>query len=219
MAIQQIGLRAVFDIGGFASNVNSYINSINIINNANSALAANSRTLGTALSAGIGGAIGAGAITALTQLGGALRSVGQDVFETLKFFEQLTFSLETMFAVQGKNAGEFETVADGIGKTSDAAQEYLFWLQDLAIFSPFTTEQIATGDQLLQVYRFTAQEAAALTKLFVDYASAAGKTPEQLNRISLAVGQIRTEGRLLARDALQLTQAGIPIYDFLAQYT
>lgn len=219
MAIQQVGLRAVFDIGGFASNVNAYINHLKIVQNANSQLASSSRNLGTAVSAGIGGAIGAGAITALSQLGGAIRQVGQDVFETLRFFEQLTFSLETLFAIQGKNAGQFESVAEGIGQTSEAAQEYLLWLQDLAIFSPFTTEQIAVGNRLLQVYRFTANEAAALTQLFVDYASAAGKTPEELNRISLAVGQIRTAGRLLARDALQLTQVGIPIYDFIADYT
>lgn len=219
MAVQQVGLRAVFDVSGFASNVSAYIRNLNIVQNANSQLAASSRSMGTAVSAGIGGAIGAATIAALSQLGGAIRSVGDEIFDTLKFFEQLTFSLETMLAIQGKNAGEFATVAEGLTQTSQAAQEYLLWLQELAIFSPFTTEQIATGNQLLQVYRFTAQEAASLTKLLVDYASASGRTSVALDRISLAVGQIRTEGRLLARDALQLTQAGIPIYDFLAQYT
>lgn len=219
MSVQQIGLRAVFDISGFASNVNSYINSIKIIQNANAGLASSSRNMGTALSAGIGGAIGAGAIGALAQLGSAFQSLGSDIFETLKFFERLTFSLETLFAIQGKQSGEFANVAEGLEASGQAAQEYLLWLQDLAIFSPFTTEQIATGNRLLQVYRFSAQEAAGLTQILVDYASAAGTSSVQLDRVSLALGQIRTAGRLLARDALQLSEAGIPIYDFLSDYT
>lgn len=219
MAVQQVGLKAVFDIGDFASSVNGYLSGIQKVLSANSGLSSSSSSLGTSLSAGIGGAIGAGAIAALTQLGGIIRQVGQDVFDTLRFFEQLTFSLETLLAIQGKNSGEFQSVEEGLTKTGQAAQEYLLWLQQLAIFSPFTTEQIAQGNQILQTYRFTAQEAAGLTQILVDYASVAGKSADQINAISSAVGRIRTEGHLLARDAQQLIRAGIPIYDFLHEFT
>lgn len=214
----RIGVIARFDVTQFVTGLNTYIGGLRQADAATNQATRSISTMGTAVGAGFGAAIGTTAVRAVESFIGALRRLSAGALETVKTFERLEFSLGTLAAIELANFAGTE-VADQIDAGSEAARGYLEVMKQLAIFSPFTTEQIAEGNRLLQVYGFLGDEALRLTELLVDFGSGAGLDSELLNRISLAVGQIRAEGRLLARDQLQLSQAGIPMLQILSEYT
>lgn len=177
---------------------------------------ARSLSRASAQGAGFGATLGVVAVAAVRSLIREMESLGREVITVVRDFELLTFSLQTLSAIELKQSGEFESVSAALGEAEVHAQGYLLYLQDLAIYSPFTTREIAAGNKLLRVYGFLEQEAANLGKVIVDFGSGAGLTEDQLNRIQYAIGQIRAEGRLLARDALQLSNAAVPVLRLVA---
>lgn len=214
-----IGVAARFDVTNFTIGLNTYINGLHQASSQTDQTVKQMNSAGVALSAGIGAAIGTAAVGALRTFISELRSIGREGLEVVRFYEQLQFSFQTLGAIELANLEGSDDVTQFLDEAGEAARGYLLVLQDLAIFSPFTTQDIATGNRLLQVYGFLKDEALALTELLVDFGSAAGLRPELLDRISLAIGQIRAEGRLLARDQLQLSQAGVPILQIISDYT
>ena len=219
MAKADVVLTAGLDVTEFNKGLNAYIKGLNRMQSETAKAATEVSSLGNAASTGIGVAMGVAAVQGITTFTRAMTGLGKEVLGILKFFESLQFSLETTIALNMATADESLSMADALTQTGDAAESYLLTLQDLAIFSPFTTEEIASGNRTLQIYGLMADEALGLTRLIVDLASVGGFGAERLQRISLATGQIFAEGRLLARDALQLTQAGVPILKFIENMT
>lgn len=170
----------------------------------------------SALNVGISAAVGTAAIGMVEDLIGGLYRLGAAALEIVKEFDYLQFSISTLGAIELVNAGEFDTIKEATAQASEEAKGYIRELERLAIYSPFTTSQIADGYQLLVTYGMLRDEALAITEATVDWASASGVTPEMYNRVALAIGQVRSEGRMLAREALQFSQAKVPIRDILS---
>lgn len=66
-------------------------------------------------------------------------------------------------------------------------------------------------------YGATSEEAQRLTQAMIDFASGSGATPEVMNQISLALGQIRAKGKLASEEVRQLVNAGLPVIPILAK--
>lgn len=105
----------------------------------------------------------------------------------------------------------------GIAGGAEQAKKLVKEIVDFAAATPFDTLPLADSVKLLSTMGFEAREALGMIQKLGDVVAVSGKGSEGLNLIALALGQIRLMGRLQGQDAMQLTNAGIPIWDALAK--
>lgn len=104
-----------------------------------------------------------------------------------------------------------------IDKTIPSVKDLLKWIQQLAIDSPFTSENVSSSFRMAMAYGFTVTEAKRLTQAMLDFAAGSGASGASMDRIALALGQVRAKGKLAGQEMLQLTEAGLPVGDILAK--
>lgn len=92
-------------------------------------------------------------------------------------------------------------------------------LRELNKRSPFELTHITTATQTLLQYGFTADNVLETLTNIGDVSALSSNPVENLNRIAVALGQIRAAGVLRAQDLNQLVQAGFPAYELLADLT
>lgn len=102
-----------------------------------------------------------------------------------------------------------------IGKTTDVKQ-YMRDLTTFAIKTPFSMEGVVSGTKKLIAYGFQAKETIGVMRRLGDATAGLGMSTEGLDRIILAVGQIRSKGKLLGNEAKQLAETGLNIYQAVA---
>ena len=174
------------------------------------------RDLNTA-SVAVGTAFGVAAVESVRAFGAALRSAATTVVETVTFFERLQLSIEFYAARSLKSKDDTLSFNDALAQTSDVAEGTLFWIQRLAVASPFTTRDVGTLFRTSQAYGLLREEAELLTPLLLDFAAAAGLDRDILERLALAIGQVRARGKLTGEEVRQLGNSGIPIRDILVK--
>ena len=122
--------------------------------------------------------------------------------------------LGTAFLV---SAGELEqtTMAfETMLGSAEAARKVLSELTDFAARTPFErTDLIAYAKQLM-AFGFSADQLIPTLTNLGDIASGVGK--DRLPSIVLALGKIRTKGRVTMEELNIMLEAGVPILDFLA---
>lgn len=129
----------------------------------------------------------------------ALRSVRElvtGVKELHYLTEELNISFGTMF------------------KNFEAGASFTKELQNFAIQTPFSYEDVAKNARQLLAYGFTAKEVLPVMTKISD-ASAAMGSSDGFERVTRALGQIRTKGRLMQEELRQLNEAGIRTTDIL----
>jgi tape measure domain-containing protein len=131
-------------------------------------------------------------------------------------YERLNLALTTLNASQLLQAGAADDMASAMEVSSVKAEELLGWMQELAIKSPFTLDGVAQAFRLAMAYGFTADEAQRLTAAFIDFSAGTGASEYNMQLIARAMGQISTAGKLMGQDMLQLTSAGLPVAQILA---
>lgn len=137
---------------------------------------------------------------------GMRQAIGTGV-ETYKTFEMLTLSMESMARAELVNSGMDE--AKAIKAAGDMARENLRWLQDLAIISPFSREDIQNAFQLGQALGFTSTQTRRVTEAVVNWASATGRSGQEQEQVVRALGQMHANQKATLEDLNQLTNAGI----------
>ena len=117
--------------------------------------------------------------------------------------------------VQMKQSAE---IAFGVMlKNGDQAKKLFSDLQAFAASTPFDLPDVVKNTQRLTAMGFAAKDAIPLMRVLGDATAAVGGNGESLNRIALAIGQIRTAGTLKTQDLNQLVEAGLPVFDILSQ--
>lgn len=176
----------------------------------------NLQTLSTKTIA-VGVAIGTLAGNALAAFGRSVLTFGGQVLEIVTFFERLDLSI-AFFAARSFQA-EDATISfnEALALGAKEAQGLSIWLQRLAVASPFTTRDVGILFRTAQAYGLTRKEAEQLTPLLLDFAAAAGLDADILQRLALAMGQIRARGKLTGEEVRQLGNSGIPIRDILVK--
>ena len=172
-------------------------------------LSTKSIALGTALGTIIG--------QALIGLGQSLVAFGRSVLETVTFFEQMDLSIAFYTARSIQATDATVSFSDALAIGEHEAQGLAVWLQRLAVASPFTTRDVATLFRTSQAYGLLRSEAERLTPLLLDFAAAAGLDRDILERLALAIGQVRARGKLTGEEVRQLGNSGIPIRDILVR--
>lgn len=216
MANQQIGLSAVFETAQFNNGLQTYLRGVVQAQAQTTQAASAINSAGGAIAAGFGASLGTVAVDAIRSFINIAQSAVADVIGLASSFEQLEFSIRSLNAGEQLLAGSTEDFNTIFAEQEEIAQGNLLLLQDMAIPSVFTTQQLAAVQQMFQNFGFLNDEAFAATGALTQFATAGNVAPERLNRIAYAISQVRSEGRLLSADARQFGQAGIRIIEILA---
>jgi tape measure domain-containing protein len=92
--------------------------------------------------------------------------------------------------------------------------------QKFAALTPFRFEDLTSASQRLLAFGFAAQDLLPTMKSIGDALANMGNVGEEgIQRVSIALGQMATAGKINARDMMQLTEAGIPAWRILADAT
>lgn len=149
-----------------------------------------------------------------------LVSTAESAFDAAAKFEKLQISLSILSAREfvKANPGQFDTVLDAMGAVKESVDATIERFEMLAITSPFTSQDIASGYQLAQVYGFTSKEAESLTNILVDANAAIGESGANISSIVLPLGQIKQLGKATLVDLKQVaTAAKLPVFEVLQQ--
>jgi len=195
-ALSEVGSRAQGVIGTFAS------------------LSQIGKTIAVGLGVtAVGGIIAL--VAAFGPLKSAIQSVASEALAGYASYERLGMALQSLAAKEIVAAGGATDVKAAMGQAAPIAKKLLDWVQKLGIESPFTSDDIAQSFRLAMAYGFTSTEAKRLTTVMVDFAAGSGATGDSMQRIALALGQVKARGHLAGGEILQLTEAGLNVRDAL----
>lgn len=96
------------------------------------------------------------------------------------------------------------------------ARDMLAELSDFAAKTPFQFSQLAGSARLMLALGFAAEDVLPTMRALGDATSALGGNDELLRRIILALGQMDAKGKVSAEEMRQLSEAGIPGWELLA---
>lgn len=114
--------------------------------------------------------------------------------------EQATISFETM-----------------LGST-DKAKTMIDGLQKMAASTPFEFPDLQDGAKRMLAFGFSAEEVIPMLTAVGDAAAGLGMSgSEGINRIVVALGQMKAKGKVSGEEMMQMTEAGIPAWDILAK--
>lgn len=155
------------------------------------------------------------------------RNLAQQHSNLMNTSDQLARKLALIFSVsqiQGyvnkliQVRGEFElqnTALASILQNKDQADKLFGQITELAVQSPFTVKELTTYTKSLAAYQFQYEELYDTTKRLADVASGLGV---DMQRLILAVGQVKAAGYLRGTETRQFTEAGFNILGELAKY-
>lgn len=132
---------------------------------------------------------------ALLTVAGAAGALG---LKTAAGFEQAHVGFTTML---------------GSGKKADA------FIQDMAKFAaqtPFAFPDLVQASQRMLAMGFAAKDVKPTLTAVGDAVAAMGGGKEQIDQVTMALGQMQAKGKVAGDEVLQLTEAGIPVLKILA---
>lgn len=142
----------------------------------------------------IGGALTAGFTVPLTAAAGV---AGKFALDTIAAAEQSSIAFETMLG-------------------PEKAKAMLEDLADFAANTPFELQGLQESTQKLIAMGFEADECIPLLTAIGDAASGLGAGQEGIDSITRALGQMNAKGKASAEEMMQLTETGIPAWQYLA---
>lgn len=193
------------NLTGLQSSLNNVSSGMGGISSAAAGASRSLLSLGSA-AAVVGGTV---AVMGLAKVAGGLIDMGRGALQSYAEFERLGMSLNALAAKEAMLTGQATNMQDALALTSVKSKELLDWIQKLAIESPFRQEDVANAFRLSMALGFNTAEAQRLTKAMLDFSTATGSGGESLERISRALGQMKTKGKLSAEEMLQLSEAGV----------
>lgn len=123
-----------------------------------------------------------------------------------------TFALKTASAAETTEIS-FTTMLG----SEQAALEMMETLADFAARTPFELSGLQTATRQLLAYGFTAEDVVPMLTAVGDATAALGTGQAGIESVTRALGQMQTRGKVSAEEMLQLTEAGIPAWEYLAE--
>jgi tape measure domain-containing protein len=137
----------------------------------------------------------AGAIAGVS----GLSDLAQQVIQTGSAYEQLEGRLTTLLKSQEASAAAFAQI------------------KNIAATTPF--EVTAITDAYAKLTAFGLQPTEEQMRSMLDTAASLGGGTQMLERVTLALGQAWTKGKLQGGEIMQMAEAGVPVWDLLAKAT
>lgn len=155
---------------------------------------------------------------ALRSFGGATAAIGSKL--TAGFTLPLATAAATVGAFSLKTAGSAE-VAEASFTTmlgsAQAARDMMETLADFAASTPFELAGLQDATKKLLAYGFTADDVVPMLTSVGDATAALGTGQAGIDAVTRALGQMRAKGKVSSEEMLQLTEQGIPAWEFLAE--
>lgn len=101
--------------------------------------------------------------------------------------------------------------------SAEEADKMLSSLQKFAAETPFEMPGVRTAAQQLIAFGYEADEIIPTLTALGNAASGLGKGEVGFGQLAFVFGQIRTTGKLMGNDVMQLAQLGVPVKDILAK--
>lgn len=101
--------------------------------------------------------------------------------------------------------------------SAEAARDMLEQLSAFAARTPFELSGLNDATRQLLAYGFSADEVIPMLTAVGDATSALGTGQVGIESVTRALGQMQTRGKVSAEEMLQLTEAGIPAWEYLAR--
>jgi tape measure domain-containing protein len=100
--------------------------------------------------------------------------------------------------------------------SGEAAEGMLNRLQEFAAKTPFEFPDLIRASQRMMAMGFSASEVIPTLTAVGDAVAALGGGQVQIDRVTTALGQMNAKGKTSAEEMMQLTEAGIPAWQMLA---
>ncbi len=101
--------------------------------------------------------------------------------------------------------------------SAERAQAFLDEMADFAARTPFEYPDLLDAAKRMMAMGFAAEEVLPTLQAVGDAAAGLGLGREGINRITLALGQMRAKAKVSGEEMRQLTEAGIPAWEILAE--
>lgn len=142
------------------------------------------------------------AVGAVAAIGATLAGIGAAVVKT--GFEFNSMKQQAMIG--------FETMLGGAQEAKDFMDE----LADFAKATPFEFPGLIKSSQKLLAFGFTADKVRPMLTAIGDAVSGLGGGTAEIDRVTMALGQMQAKGKVSAEEMMQLAELGIPAWDMLA---
>lgn len=152
-------------------------------------------------------------------VGGLIGSLGgAGIGKALGIAEQAVSGLTHALASAGRfavtTAADYEVMNVQFGVMTGSAErgtQLLEDMQKLAVATPFKSEDLTKGAQMLMGMGVGVEDILPTMKALGDLAAGDG---EKLKRLALAYGQVQAKGRIQGDELRQFTEAGVGVADF-----
>jgi tape measure domain-containing protein len=103
-----------------------------------------------------------------------------------------------------------------LGNTKKA-HTYLNELYKVAATTPFEFPDLVSGARRFLAFGFAAKESKQILQEVGDTAAGLGGGAEEIDRMVMAIGQMKAKGRIQTEELLQLAELGVPVFDYLSK--
>lgn len=100
--------------------------------------------------------------------------------------------------------------------SAQAADAFIQRMWDFASKTPFEFEGLQNSSKMLMAFGFQAKDIIPTMTAVGNAVAGLGGGEEKIQRVVTALGQIRAKGKVSAGEMMQLAEAGIPAWEFLA---
>jgi tape measure domain-containing protein len=100
--------------------------------------------------------------------------------------------------------------------SAEKAQSFLDDLRDFAASTPFEFPELADSAKKLLAMGFAAEDIIPMMTSIGDAVGALGGGSAEIDRVTMALGQMRAKGKVSAEEMMQLAELGIPAWQMLA---
>ncbi len=101
--------------------------------------------------------------------------------------------------------------------SAELAGAFLNELKDFAARTPFEFSELVPAAKRMMALGFAAEEVIPMLRSLGNAAAGLGGSAELIQRLVLALGQMRAKGKVSAEEMRQLAEAGIPAWEMLAK--
>jgi tape measure domain-containing protein len=99
--------------------------------------------------------------------------------------------------------------------SAEGAEKAMAWIEGFATRTPLSVEE--TVQAYARLRAFGLDPTTGSLQAMVDTMAATGGGAEQLDGLTLALGQAWTKGKLQGEEAMQMLERGVPVWDLLAE--
>lgn len=101
--------------------------------------------------------------------------------------------------------------------SAEKADSFLREMRKFANATPFEFNDLQAAAKKMLAFGFAAEEVKPMLTAVGDAVSGLGGGQEMIDRVTLALGQMKAKSKVSAEEMLQLTEAGIPAWEFLSK--